>query len=166
MLDPKAPGSRCATRPQSPRRPKFNAADTLTMPLILIADDSPEIRGCAALALSNRGYKVLLAEDGRRALEILRSEAVDLVLTDLVMPECEGIELIIAVRARFPRLPMIAMSGARERVAYLRSAVHLGAMRTIEKPFDVATLLSTVEAVLRPAAGDTAARHPPLAGSA
>lgn len=126
------------------------------MPLILIADDSPEIRGCAALALSNRGYAVLLAENGRRALEILRRGAVDLVLTDLVMPEYEGIEFIVAAHAEFPRLPVIAMSGARDRAAYLRSAVHLGAARTIEKPFDVATLIDAVERALRPAAASGA----------
>lgn len=135
------------------------------MPLVLIADDSPEIRGCAALALSSRGYAVLLAENGKRALETLRHEAVDLVLTDLVMPEYEGIELIIAVHAEFPRLPVIAMSGARDRAAYLRSAMHLGATCTIQKPFDVATLISAVEGALGPSAGSTAAQPLPLARS-
>ncbi len=115
------------------------------------------------MALSNHGYTVLPAENGRRALEILRREAVDLLLTDLVMPEYEGIELIIKVHAEFPPLPVIAMSGARERGAYLRSAVHLGATRTIQKPFDVTTLISAVEGALGPAAGSTAAQPLPLA---
>ena len=79
---------------------------------ILIADDDPDVRGYLAEVLSGAGHQVVEAEDGREALRRYNVEPVDLVLTDLCMPEKEGLETMRALREQSRRLKVIVISGA------------------------------------------------------
>jgi CheY-like chemotaxis protein len=119
-------------------------------PTILVVDDEAPVRSLITRALKTVGINSLEAINGREALGILAREKVDLLLTDLVMPEGEGIELIIAARRERPDVPIIAISG--EGVLgpgqFLEAARLLGANRTLTKPFDVNQLLTAVSEVL------------------
>ena len=102
-----------------------------------------------ARTLTAAGHRTTQATDGRRALDRLRAEPADLVLTDLVMPEQDGIETIMALRQLFPGLPVIAMSGAAGNAGlYLEVARQLGVRRTLPKPFDAPTLLRAIDETL------------------
>ena len=116
---------------------------------ILVIDDDAVLRAVLTFALKSAGHAVNCAPDGRRALELLRTESADLVITDLVMPEQDGIETIMAIRHLFPALPVVAMSGALPNASlYLEIAANLGVRRALAKPFDTATLLDAVNEVL------------------
>lgn len=127
------------------------------MTKILLVDDDAGVRRTLGLHLTRRGHAVRQAVDGKDALEQIEGEPPDLLLTDLVMPEHEGVELITKVRRRWPDLPIIAMSGGG-RVntpgSYLSIAEALGA-RPLVKPFALAELDEAIEQ-LCPAAGDRA----------
>ena len=98
------------------------------MSRILIVDDDTILRSTLASSLANAGHVAIEAADGREALRLLHAQPVDLVLTDIVMPEQEGLETIIALRRDRPGLPVVAMSGINERAPiYLELARKLGA---------------------------------------
>jgi two-component system OmpR family response regulator len=78
---------------------------------LLFVDDEPDIREVTSAVLAQEGYEVLTAEDGQEALELLPWFRPDLVITDLRMPRMSGFELLDIMRERFPRLPVIAVSG-------------------------------------------------------
>ena len=78
-----------------------------SVPRILVVDDDPDIRGVIREFLTPDGYEVRLAANGREAFGILGFEDVDLVLTDLVMPDREGIEMIQEIRQRFPAVKTV-----------------------------------------------------------
>ncbi len=90
-------------------------------------------------------YAVEEAEDGRAALNELAKGPFSVVITDLVMPDIEGIELLREIRRLYPSTKTIAMSGALQNAVYLTVASRIGAHATLAKPFDVDTL----RAVLR-----------------
>jgi DNA-binding response OmpR family regulator len=115
---------------------------------ILIVDDDPAVTRFASRALTHAGFEVLLAENGRRAMTILREQSVDLVITDIVMPEMEGLELIGALRRSQPLLPVVAISGAFDG-QYLDMALVLGARASLRKPLSTSKLLETVRQTLR-----------------
>ncbi len=119
------------------------------MSRILVIDDDPAVRAAVARVLVAAGHQVNQAADGRLALEALRHEPVDLVITDLLMPEIDGIEMIVAVRQQFPALPVIAMSGAIPNAdLYLGIATNLGVRHTLAKPFNAEKLLHAVNQTL------------------
>ena len=119
---------------------------------ILVVDDDAPLRNFVKLALEKQGYRVASADDGRHASEVMGREKFDAVITDLLMPECDGIELITQVRRRFPGMRIIAMSGggriAREQ--YLRLAKGIGAHVLLEKPFMPLELFAAVDSVFAP----------------
>lgn len=78
---------------------------------LLVVDDESSIREVTSAMLAEQGYEVLTAEDGQQALELLPQFRPDLVITDLRMPRLSGFELLEIMRERFPRLPVIAVSG-------------------------------------------------------
>jgi CheY-like chemotaxis protein len=116
---------------------------------ILVVDDRRDILDFARFALERAGYEVQVAENGRDALDLQRARAVDLLITDIFMPEADGMETIDTFRARYPRTRIIAMSAGAERMQdYLAIARQIGVDATLRKPFVVEDLLQTVRRVL------------------
>lgn len=111
---------------------------------ILVVDDDPRVREVLSAMLESAGYDVSLASNGRDAVSILENQRFTAILTDLVMPEQEGIETIKLIRRDYPELKIIAMSGAFGG-DYLRIAGYLGAHSTLAKPINMETLISTLE---------------------
>jgi DNA-binding response OmpR family regulator len=122
---------------------------------ILLVDDDAALRAVITRALQQAGHKVMPARDGRDALTLLNHAPVDLIITDLLMPEQDGIELILRVRRCRPKLPILAISGGGNRFRgeyYLQMAKVIGATRLLPKPFTAESLLAEVSALLLPAA--------------
>ena len=119
------------------------------MKSILIVDDEPAMRHVVVDALSDF-YTIACAENGRDALELLAAENFDLVITDLLMPEMDGIELLMALRKTKPDLKLIAMSGggASKHFDVLRAAQKLGSCPVLRKPFQLDELRTTVQSLL------------------
>jgi DNA-binding NtrC family response regulator len=113
---------------------------------IMVVDDNPSIRRTLQLLLSKAGYEVMQAADGSEAVRLWRDRGGDLVITDLHMPEKDGIETIIELLSHSPGLRIIAMSGGGQtkRLELLGNATLLGAVLTIEKPFTIAEMMETV----------------------
>ena len=114
---------------------------------ILVVDDDPDIRGVIREFLAPDGYELRMASTAREAFRILEREAIDLVLTDLVIPDDEGISMIRIIRNLFPTVKTIAMSGARFG-PFLRAAELLGANATLSKPLNSSLLRLTIQQVL------------------
>jgi PAS domain S-box-containing protein len=123
-------------------------------PAILMVDDDVAVVAAVARSLQNAGYRVVAARDGKKALQLVEQNVIRLVITDLVMPEMEGLEEIQVLRQRYPDLPVIAISGAFDG-HFLKTATLLGALRTMQKPIDATELLKAVEELL-PGAGPCA----------
>ena len=105
--------------------------------VILVADDSPTIRKFVSVALSVRGYEIVSCSDGMEAIEILPTQKVDLVITDLNMPNVDGFELITSIRnnTEYKDIPIIVLSslGATEDI---QRGLECGANSYLVKPFD------------------------------
>jgi CheY-like chemotaxis protein len=115
---------------------------------VLVVDDDAAVRDLVAAMLETGGYRVAVASNGREALSLLASEGFEVIVTDLVMPEQEGIETIKLIRRDYPAVKVIAMSGAFGG-DYLRIAGYLGAHGTIAKPLRIQTVMETVRSVLK-----------------
>ncbi|HZZ19422.1 MAG TPA: response regulator [Opitutaceae bacterium] len=117
---------------------------------ILVVDDEPGIRELLTLMLEAAGHSVITAEDGMQAPKVLANQSVDIVITDLLMPERDGLEFITEVRRKFPKVKIIAMSGGGHiaRDSYLRIAKNFGAHVLLEKPFSQSGVLGAIDAVL------------------
>jgi DNA-binding response OmpR family regulator len=116
---------------------------------ILVVDDDPDIRELARRILVRAGYEVRAAENGLRAMALLDGGAYDAVVTDIVMPDMDGIEFLKAMRAAGCAPPVLAMTGGvRHSDIYMRCAELYGASRTLAKPFTPTELLEAVKAVL------------------
>lgn len=117
---------------------------------ILIIDDDAAVSQTLALILTRAGYQVSTAISGRKGLELLSNDAYDLVLTDIIMPELDGIEAIRRIRTDYPGLRVIAMSGGGQidKADFLHMAEALGADRVLEKPVRGERLLELVGSVL------------------
>lgn len=120
------------------------------MAKILVIDDDPQVRHLLVLALNNAGHEAVSAENGAEGVRVYRVEPTDLVITDLIMPEKEGIETIVELRREFPGVRIIAISGGGRQsgVDFLPVAAKLGAVRTLHKPFTIKELYETVAEVL------------------
>jgi CheY-like chemotaxis protein len=115
---------------------------------ILVADDEAEVRRFLRTALEDGGYQVVEAANGKQALAEARAGGVDLVITDIVMPEQEGIETILALRKEAPSVGIIAISGAFGG-QYLEMAHVLGAQAVLSKPVSAELLLAKVAEALK-----------------
>src|SRR5258708_1171119 len=129
------------------------------MSKVLIVDDSPVDRRLAGKLLEKRaddgkptGISVLTAENGRQALEIIARESPDVVVTDLQMPEMNGLDLVVQVRARYPLVPVILMTAHGSEELAVR-ALKSGAASYVPKREFGPDLLETVEAVIETAHG-------------
>jgi CheY-like chemotaxis protein len=120
------------------------------MSRILVVDDDETFLRPLCQTLLCAGHEVLAAADGSAALKLYRQQPVDLVITDLVMPEKEGIETMMELRQLQPDLKIIAMSGGGyiHCTDYLQIARRLGANRTLAKPFTAQELIEAVTSLL------------------
>lgn len=116
----------------------------MTAATILVVDDDSVIREVIKTLLEHHGYAVHLANDGDAALTFLATQSVDIVLIDILMPKKEGLETIIELKRRFPKIPIFAMSasGARKGHDFLQIAAKFGADGIIQKPFTAEKLLA------------------------
>jgi DNA-binding response OmpR family regulator len=120
------------------------------MAKILVIDDDPGFRRMICLVLTRAGHTVMEAEDGNRGVSCFKARQPDLVISDIVMPEKEGIATILEIRALSPTVPIIAMSGggANIGIGYLDAARKLGAGSILSKPFRPADLTELVNRML------------------
>ena len=118
-------------------------------PRILLLDDEPEMRSTLRDRLILEGYDVQTAPDGRLGLKLYHERPVDLVITDVLMPEMDGLEVIRALCGT-PSPPLIiAMSGGGSRdLDFLVEATEFGATRTLSKPFPLEELVALVNGLL------------------
>lgn len=121
------------------------------MNTVLVIDDEADVVSMLSDALLRAGYQPCGALDGEEGLRIVRKGHIDAVLTDIIMPEREGIETIISLKREFPQIPIIAMSGGGRvgSMDYLQTAKRFGADRILAKPFPLVDMLNTVADVLR-----------------
>jgi two-component system chemotaxis response regulator CheY len=115
---------------------------------VLVIDDDEFFRGFLKELLRNRGYIVWTAEDGKKGLEKFRDHEPDLVLTDIIMPETEGMELIKQIKSEKPESLIIAMTGGGNYGLcgnYLQLAGVLGAAATLVKPFLPEALFAEID---------------------
>jgi CheY-like chemotaxis protein len=117
---------------------------------ILIIDDDAQVRTVLGSVLTKSGHQVTTAANGAIGLRLWREHGADLVLTDIQMPETDGIEVILQLRTYAPHLPVIAMSGGDRSgdLDLLGDARLLGAVALLKKPFSADTLLQTIAAAM------------------
>jgi CheY-like chemotaxis protein len=121
------------------------------MPRILVIDDEAAVRKVIVRMLTSAGHEVSAAPDGAAGLRLWGEVGADLVLTDLHMPEMNGLEVIRALRAVAPTLPVIAMSGtaATQEADLLQAVQQLGSVGVLGKPFSWDELVGVIAAALR-----------------
>ncbi|MFC2323881.1 MAG: response regulator [Bacteroides sp.] len=117
---------------------------------ILIVDDSESIREVVSFTLENEGFEVLVANDGTDALKFLDGREIDMIITDLHMPEMDGITLIKHVREMeaYQRIPILFLT-TESQTAKKMEAKEAGATGWIIKPFVPAKLIAALQKVLR-----------------
>ena len=117
---------------------------------ILVVDDNDQMREMLRLLLEQAGHEVLEAVHGKLALNLLKEQPVDLIITDIIMPEMEGIDLIRAIRSIDPDARIIAISGGGriDPRLCLNMANKLGADRVLQKPFGKSAILEMVAELL------------------
>lgn len=131
------------------------------MASILVIDDEEDIRDVLQMVLESAGYDVLVASNGAEAIDLQRKTPFDLIITDIIMPDQDGIATIKALRQQFPGIRIIAISGgggidpmtykpeAITTTAYLAAAKQAGADQIFTKPFERDDLLEAVDNLLR-----------------
>jgi len=121
------------------------------MARILIIDDEPQIRSMLTLMLAREGYEIVEASDGVAGIKIYRQNPADLIITDLIMPNKDGIGMILDLKKEFPDVKIIAMSGGglNKPDGYLKGAKKLGAACTLTKPIDREEMLKAVREILK-----------------
>jgi CheY-like chemotaxis protein len=119
-------------------------------PRILLVEDDETLRTALAQLLSHAGYEVLDAANGLGALRLLSLQPVDLIVTDMLMPEMDGVEMIFAARRLYPKVKIIAISGGgiSSSDPHLQVARSLRAHKVMAKPIVPADFLSAVHQVL------------------
>ena len=120
------------------------------MALILLIEDDFNLRAVLMAALEKTGHEVAEAPNGKIGIEEFRKRPADLVVTDLFMPEQDGIETIMILKEEFPDVKIIAMSGGGRMPpeGYLESAKILGAIQVLAKPFEISEFLDALDMVL------------------
>lgn len=127
------------------------------VPAVLVLEDNDAYRTLISEVLTQAGFDVTSAPDGRRVSTILSERRIDLIVTDLSMPERDGLETLTELRYSHPHLPVIAISGdvPLNRDLYLKLAEKLGAARVLAKPFKMEQLIAAAREAL-------AASNPPV----
>ena len=122
------------------------------MPHILIVEDSEDLRYIIKDILQQAGHTISEACDGTEVAKFLQEDNIDLVITDIIMPEQEGIQTILEIRRKNTDIKIIGISGGGLGGAehYLEMAREFGANATLQKPFQKAQLLELVNTLLKP----------------
>ena len=120
------------------------------MAKILVIDDDELVRSTVAAALEHAKHEVVQASDGQEGVNTFQGGKFDLVVTDIIMPEKEGIETIIEIRQRDPQVKIIAISGGgrTSNQIFLDVAKKFGAVDVLPKPFTPKQLVTMVQTVL------------------
>jgi CheY-like chemotaxis protein len=120
------------------------------MARILLIDDDDDLRTMLQLTLAHFGHTVIEASNGKEGLALFPHANADLVITDIVMPDKEGIEVIIDLLKKYPDVKIIAMSGGGRAsgTGYLIAAQSLGASKVLTKPFSNEALLGAISELL------------------
>ncbi len=120
------------------------------MARILVVDDEAPIRGLLRQAFENSNYDVVEASNGSEAVRIYRDDEIDLVITDIIMPDKEGLEFIMDLKEIDQDVKIIAMSGGGrlEPHSYLQMASKFGAKKVFQKPLSITLLLAAVKELL------------------
>jgi CheY-like chemotaxis protein len=119
---------------------------------ILLVDDDDQFRTMLSEVLTNAGYQVHQASDGLQAIKYFESQPTDLVITDLVMPNKEGLELILDFKRLYSEVKIIAISGGGRNGPqdYLEAATEFGAQRVFAKPFSTKEIIEAIRQLLEP----------------
>ena len=118
---------------------------------LLVIDDDNLVRAALTDMLQTAGFEVVTASNGRFGLELLNTTPVDAIITDILMPEQEGLETVREARQRFPDIRILAISGGGAgggETQLLRFAESFGADQTLPKPFTGSQLVAAVRALL------------------
>lgn len=123
---------------------------------ILIVDDEPDVLNILKRILERAGHNVRGAKDGKTALRMFAGNPADVVITDIFMPEMDGIEFLVRVREAFPEARIIALSGGGQigREEVLEDALRLGAVGILQKPFSAEACVDAVRRALEPGEAD------------
>ena len=117
---------------------------------VLVVDDNPDMRVAAKMLLESEGYVVEVAGNGGDALRLQRERPSQILITDLFMPDVDGLETVQRFRADYPDMPIILISGGgkllQSKADYLAVARELGVV-TLRKPFDPQVLIDTLRTV-------------------
>ncbi len=112
---------------------------------ILVIDDDRPLRTFLRTVLEGDHHHVLEASNGRLGLELYRAQSPDLIITDLIMPEMDGLRLIYELTRSFVNVKVIAMTGGLDGDSRLATAKLLGARQTLQKPFTLDRIFSVVQ---------------------
>lgn len=117
---------------------------------ILVIDDEISIQNLFTQFLGSNGYNISAASDGREGMCLIKKKKPDLVITDVMMPEMDGLEVVREIRKMHPDLPIVAISGGMHgvQINFLSLAKKFGACRIFEKPVSLPTLLAAVQELL------------------
>jgi|JI9StandDraft_2_1071091.scaffolds.fasta_scaffold106232_2 DNA-binding response OmpR family regulator len=121
------------------------------MTKVIVVDDNPAIGTMIARMLDETEFNCTILTSAENLVQRLQDDPIDLLITDILMPGVEGIELILSVQAAFPALPIVAMSGGGNAIGMdvLRNAQQLGAKVVLAKPFTRGELLATMRGALQ-----------------
>ena len=118
------------------------------MALILVVDDEEVMRALVQEVLESAGHSVVASESARKALRLCNQQCFDLVITDIVMPEMDGLQLVQELQKVYVDLPILLVSGAMNP-DFERVARQLGVVATLGKPWTAVELTSTVEKIFK-----------------
>ena len=119
------------------------------MARILLIEDYDSVRTVLREALELAGHTVIEARNGAEGLDLFPQAGADLVITDIVMPDKDGLDVVTALRGQVPPVNIIAISGARDSAEdYLDLAHRKGAMKVLLKPFSIAALIAAIDELL------------------
>ena len=118
------------------------------MTRVLVVDDEELVRDLTALVLRRAGYDVVSTASAREALELVETHSIDLIVSDVVMPDLTGIELLAEMQERRPDLPVVLVTGGSPDPDRTTNVLELGASAIVFKPYTHAQLRDAVAAAL------------------
>lgn len=120
------------------------------MSKVLIIDNDPLVCDTLKVAAESAGHTVAVAHNGHEGLDAFQAFQPDVVVTDILMPEKEGMETIVDLRRQNPAVPILAISGAAPagNISFLKMAQKLGANRTLSKPFPMTDFIAAIGALV------------------